>query len=240
MSYIKGFYELFISFPNIISVSNDAKLTVLTLMSLFLFFSFDRDLTYNFLLAYFTKENKLPLILHKIRITCSYIFNLSSWINLILWIILFTFYFLNKTPLDKTQKEILSQDILLIQNAICYILNIVLYTVFIDNSIYTFWANFHFKSMKFKDRIVMKYKYYYAHMKVSVLNLILSIITFSFLIVTIDMNFFSPFLGGNKFSTSYFAVLLLTVFIFFVGSKTAIHLSKIFRSKKLFKFKIKS
>lgn len=86
----------------------------------------------------------------------------------------------------------------------------------------------------------MKYKYYYAHMKVSVLNLILSIITFSFLIVTIDMNFFSPFLGGNKFSTSYFAVLLLTVFIFFVGSKTAIHLSKIFRSKKLFKFKIKS
>lgn len=54
------------------------------------------------------------------------------------------------------------------------------------------------------------------------------------------MNFFSPFLGGNKFSTSYFAVLLLTVFIFFVGSKTAIHLSKIFRSKKLFKFKIKS
>lgn len=240
MTDIKTFYNLFISFPKIISVSNDAKLTVLTLMSLFLFFTFDRGLTYSFLLTYFTKENKLPLTLHKIRITCSFIFNLSSWINMMLWPILFIFYFLNKTPLEKSQKELLSQNILLIQNSICYILNIVLYTVFIDNSIYTFWANFHFKSVKFKDRIIMKYKYYYDHMKVSVLNLFLSIVTFSFLIVTIDMNFFSPFLGENKFSTSYFAVLLLTVFIFFVGSKTAIHLSKLFRSKKLFIFKIKS
>ena len=60
ISQIKNFYDFFIMFPNVISVSSESKISLITLVTIFLFVTFDRGRTYSFLLTFFTSYKTKP------------------------------------------------------------------------------------------------------------------------------------------------------------------------------------
>lgn len=212
ISQIKNFYDFFIMFPNVISVSSESKISLITLVTIFLFVTFDRGRTYSFLLTFFTSSTKLNRILYKIRTTCEYLFKFLSCMNLILWILLVIIEITIPTSLSENQKRMVNDNIQLLHNFICFILNVTLYTIFVDFTVYNLWSNFQFKSINLINRIFIKYSYYYRHLNISLSGILLSITTYIFFTVIIDLNFFSLILGNMVFSTSYFNIFILLTF----------------------------
>lgn len=219
ISNLQDVLDLVNIFPNLTTVSNETKATIIFAFCIFLFIIFDKGKTYHLLVLFQKDELKLLSILTKIRSCCSYLLSIFGWINLSLWTLLLIIRFLEPTFSSNSTTKDWKNIVVFLQNHICFIFNLTFFTCFIYIIIYFLFANPFYRTNSFFERTYKKFKYFYLNLDLSVPKLLLIIENAVFLIVTIDLNFINPLIKGKSIANTQFSTAFITVYTIILFAK---------------------
>lgn len=211
ISEIKDIFDLINIFPNLTTVSNEAKSTIIFLSCIFLFVSFDKGKTYKIFVLFQKNQLKLLSMFVKIRFCCSYLLSIFGWINISLWILLLITHQLSITFGSNNTIKHWNNLVIFIENDICIILNLTFFVCYTYVIIYIIFANQFFKANTFLKRVTCKFKYFYLNLDLNIFKVLLLIESIVFFIVTIDLNFIKPFINQKSLSNSGFSTLTIII-----------------------------
>ena len=212
ISNLKDVLDLMNIFPNLTTVSNETKSTIIFAFFIFLFIIFDKGKTYRLLILFQKDELKLLSILTKIRSCCSYLLSILGWINLSLWMLLLAIHFLKPTFSCGSTISRWENTIAFLQNNICFIFNVTFCTCFLYIIIYFLFANSFYRTNSFIKRTFNKFKYFYLNLVLSISKALLLFEEAVFLIVTVDLNFITPLFKGKSIANSQFSTIFITIY----------------------------